>query len=49
MWIHKFCDPDLSKDLFKEFSSTGRVYYCPNCRKASKNKQLSDFIAILAE
>jgi hypothetical protein len=49
MWIHRACDPDLTKELFKEFALTGRVYYCPNCRKLSKNKQLLDFIAILAE
>ena len=49
MWIHRLCDPDLSKELFKEFSTTGRVYYCPNCRKSSKNKQLLDIITILTE
>jgi len=43
------CDQDLTKDLFKEFALTGRVYYCPSCRKLNKNRQLVEFINILAE
>ena len=49
MWVHKYCDSELSKEVFKEFSLTGRAYHCPNCRRSLKNKQLADFISILVE
>ena len=49
MWVHRACDPELTPEIFKEFSLTGRVYHCPNCRRAHKNRQLADFIIILAE
>ena len=49
MWVHRQCDTDLTKDLFTEFALTGRVYYCPDCRKINKSKQIIEFISILAE
>ena len=49
MWVHRNCDTELSKDLFKEFAITGRVYHCPYCRKTFKNKQLVEFINVLME
>lgn len=49
MWIHRQCDPELSKDLFLDFSTTGKVYFCPLCRKQQKNNQIVDFIALLSE
>ena len=49
MWVHRQCDTDLTKDLFTEFALTGRVYYCPDCRKMNKSKQIIEFISVLAE
>lgn len=49
MWIHRSCDPELTKELFNEFSTSGKVYFCPLCRKQQKNNQIIDFISILAE
>ena len=49
MWVHQNCDPELTKELFHEFSSSGKTYFCPICRRNQKNTQIVEFITLLSE
>lgn len=31
-WVHRKCDPILDAVMFKELSSSKKIYNCPDCR-----------------